>query len=184
MGGVSPETCWASYKYEIKFWYTVASCWISYVNYTLMHGSTNIKSSNFLDRYLKYYYFLFFLTVWGCTCRYCGLKRIYNSNRSIWWINECWALVEWWLTGESQSTRRRSFSTATWSKIPHSDFKRQESKGTNKKEGLLARDWQFLMKLEAISEARLLAILQYRDWIQFLPEKNLPKNSNDPKAKI
>jgi len=29
MGGVSPETCWASYKYGIiKFWYTVASCWI------------------------------------------------------------------------------------------------------------------------------------------------------------
>ena len=29
MGGVSPETCWVSYKYEIKFWYTDASCWIS-----------------------------------------------------------------------------------------------------------------------------------------------------------
>jgi len=29
MGGVSPETCWASYKYRIiKFWYIVASCWI------------------------------------------------------------------------------------------------------------------------------------------------------------
>jgi len=33
MGGVSPETCWASYKYEIKFWYTVTSCWIFYMNY-------------------------------------------------------------------------------------------------------------------------------------------------------
>jgi len=29
MGGVSPETCWASYKYGItKFWHIVASCWI------------------------------------------------------------------------------------------------------------------------------------------------------------
>jgi hypothetical protein len=29
MGGVSPETCWASYKYGIiKFWYIVATCWI------------------------------------------------------------------------------------------------------------------------------------------------------------
>ena len=29
MGGVSPETCWASYIYGIiKFWYIVASCWI------------------------------------------------------------------------------------------------------------------------------------------------------------
>jgi len=28
MGGVSPETCWASYKYGIiKFWYIVASFW-------------------------------------------------------------------------------------------------------------------------------------------------------------
>jgi hypothetical protein len=31
MGGVSPETCWAPYKYEIKFWYTAASCWIFFV---------------------------------------------------------------------------------------------------------------------------------------------------------
>jgi len=29
MGGVSPDTCWALYKYGIiKFWYIVASCWI------------------------------------------------------------------------------------------------------------------------------------------------------------
>jgi hypothetical protein len=29
MRSVSPETCWASYKYGIiKFWYIVASCWI------------------------------------------------------------------------------------------------------------------------------------------------------------
>jgi hypothetical protein len=29
MGGVSPETRWASYKYGIiKFWYIVASCYI------------------------------------------------------------------------------------------------------------------------------------------------------------
>jgi len=29
MNGVSPETCWASYKYGIvKFWYSVVYCWI------------------------------------------------------------------------------------------------------------------------------------------------------------
>ena len=43
MGGVSPETYWASYKYEIKFWYTVACYWIFFVNYTVMHGFTSIK---------------------------------------------------------------------------------------------------------------------------------------------
>jgi len=28
MGGVSPKTCWASFKYGIKFWYNVAPCWV------------------------------------------------------------------------------------------------------------------------------------------------------------
>ena len=29
MGGLSPETCWASYKYGIiKYWYNVAFCWL------------------------------------------------------------------------------------------------------------------------------------------------------------
>jgi len=40
MGGVSPETCWASYKYEIKFWYTVASFWIFLCNVTVKYRHT------------------------------------------------------------------------------------------------------------------------------------------------
>ena len=41
MGGMSPEICWASYKYGIiQFWYIVASCWIFFMNFTMMHGST------------------------------------------------------------------------------------------------------------------------------------------------
>ena len=40
MGGVSPETCWASYKYgTIKFWYIVASCWIFF--YELYYDAWN-----------------------------------------------------------------------------------------------------------------------------------------------
>jgi len=36
MGGVSPETCRALYKYGIiKFWYIAASCWIFFMNYKL-----------------------------------------------------------------------------------------------------------------------------------------------------
>jgi hypothetical protein len=54
MGGVSPETCWASYKHEIKkFWYTVASCWIFYMNYTMMHGSTYIRFTETVLKMLK-----------------------------------------------------------------------------------------------------------------------------------
>jgi len=51
MGGVSPETCRASYKNEIKFWFIVASCWIFFVNYTMMHGSTNIKFTGVLKQH-------------------------------------------------------------------------------------------------------------------------------------
>ena len=44
MGGVSPETCRASYKYGIiNFSYIVESCWFFFVNCTMMHGSTDIK---------------------------------------------------------------------------------------------------------------------------------------------
>ena len=44
MGGMSPETCWASYKYGIiKFWYVVTSCCIFFMNCTIMYGSTNVK---------------------------------------------------------------------------------------------------------------------------------------------
>jgi hypothetical protein len=45
MGGMSPETCWASYKYGIiKCWYIFASCCIFFMNCTIMHRSTNIKA--------------------------------------------------------------------------------------------------------------------------------------------
>ena len=38
MGGVSPETCWASYKCGIiKFWYIVASCWIFLYEFYAIH---------------------------------------------------------------------------------------------------------------------------------------------------
>ena len=59
MGGVSPETRWASYKYEIKFWYTVASCWIFFVSYTMMHGSTNIKFTIRMKIMKAYFYLVY-----------------------------------------------------------------------------------------------------------------------------
>jgi hypothetical protein len=91
MGGVSPETCWASYKYEIKPWYTVASCWIFYVNYTVMHGSTNIKLNvhifNIRSVWLyaidcTTYIFILFTTVYYCRMKIksSGLLRWINVN--------------------------------------------------------------------------------------------------------
>jgi hypothetical protein len=44
MGGVSPETCWASYKYGIINFDTLLHLvGIFCMNFTMMHGSTNIK---------------------------------------------------------------------------------------------------------------------------------------------
>jgi hypothetical protein len=44
MGGVSPETCWASYKGGIINFDTLLHL-VGYfcMNYTMMHGSTNMK---------------------------------------------------------------------------------------------------------------------------------------------
>jgi len=44
MGGVSPETCWASYKYGIKNFDTLLYLvGFFFMNCTLMHGSTYIR---------------------------------------------------------------------------------------------------------------------------------------------
>jgi len=48
MGGVSPETCWASFKYEIiKFWYIVASCLNFF--YELYYPRISSKSRHFTE---------------------------------------------------------------------------------------------------------------------------------------
>ena len=58
MGGVSPETCWASYKYGIiKFWYIVASCWIFL--YELYYDVRIHERQDIL------YVFLFYFTLRG-----------------------------------------------------------------------------------------------------------------------
>ena len=44
MGGVSPETCWTSYKqWIINFDTVLYLVGYFYMNYTMMHGSTNVK---------------------------------------------------------------------------------------------------------------------------------------------
>jgi hypothetical protein len=76
IGGVSPEMCWASHKYEIKFWYTVATCWIFFVNYTMMHGSTNFMSPSSFHLLLRFLYLL------GFTClSYKAFKEWYSKLR-------------------------------------------------------------------------------------------------------
>ena len=59
MGGVSSETYWASHKVWNKNFDTVASCWIFFVNYTMMHGSMNIKHN----------------ALYFCTISRCGFGR-------------------------------------------------------------------------------------------------------------
>jgi len=52
MGDVSPETCWASYKYGIvKFDTLLHLVGFFFMNFTMMHGSTNVKYEPVLDIY-------------------------------------------------------------------------------------------------------------------------------------
>jgi hypothetical protein len=67
MGGVSPETCWASYKYwMIKFQYIVASCWIFlhefriYDSYSVSPGMKS-RPIDQLQSYWDFYAFSPFL---------------------------------------------------------------------------------------------------------------------------
>ena len=44
MSGVPLETCWTfNERWNNKFCYKVASCWLFLLNHTTMHGSMNIK---------------------------------------------------------------------------------------------------------------------------------------------
>ena len=47
MSGIPLETCWAfNERWNNKFCYKVASCWLFLLNHTTMHGSMNIKFRN------------------------------------------------------------------------------------------------------------------------------------------
>jgi len=47
MSGMPLETCWAfKERWNNKFYYKVASCWLCLLSHTTMHGSMNIKSSS------------------------------------------------------------------------------------------------------------------------------------------
>ena len=54
MGGVSPKTCWASYKYGIKFWYTIVSCWIFLCELYVKFGIVSILALCGRDRTVNY----------------------------------------------------------------------------------------------------------------------------------
>jgi len=48
MSGMLLETCWAfNERWNNKFYYKVASCWLFLLSHTAMHGSMNIK---FIDK--------------------------------------------------------------------------------------------------------------------------------------
>jgi hypothetical protein len=47
MSGVPLETCWAfNERWNNKFYYKVASCWLFLLSHTTMHGSMNMKYSH------------------------------------------------------------------------------------------------------------------------------------------
>ena len=47
MSGVPLETCWAfNERWNNKFCYKVASCWLFLLNHTMKHGYMNIKRNS------------------------------------------------------------------------------------------------------------------------------------------
>jgi hypothetical protein len=55
-GGVSPETCWASYKYGIiKFWYIVSSFWIFLFSQSIVY-QRDIYAKAFFCIYIWWLY--------------------------------------------------------------------------------------------------------------------------------
>ena len=51
MSGMPLETCWAfNERWNNKFHYKVASCWLFLLSHTTMHGSMNIKPITFLKQ--------------------------------------------------------------------------------------------------------------------------------------
>jgi hypothetical protein len=61
MSGMLLKTCWAfNERWNNKFYYKVASCWLFLLSHTAMHGSMNIKlielfSSSWILIYHKHY---------------------------------------------------------------------------------------------------------------------------------
>jgi hypothetical protein len=54
MSGVSLKTCWAfNERWNNKFYYKVASCWLFFLSHTTMHGSMNIKINTMGMSHLK-----------------------------------------------------------------------------------------------------------------------------------
>jgi len=48
MSGMPLETCWAfNERWNNKFYYKVASCWLFLLRHTTMHGSMNIKCAKY-----------------------------------------------------------------------------------------------------------------------------------------
>ena len=56
MRGVPLETCWAfNERWNNKFCYKVASCWLFLLNHTMMHGTMNIKKNIYIYIYIYIY---------------------------------------------------------------------------------------------------------------------------------
>ena len=62
MSGIPLETCWAFIeRWNNKFCYKVASCWLFLLNHTRMHGSMNVKNIKFIHTFFLLHSLSFFL---------------------------------------------------------------------------------------------------------------------------
>ena len=111
MGGVSPETRWASYKYgTIKFWYIIASCWIFLYEFYNDARTRNVKFTYFVPSFLSSSFNLFLsLTPYNViiSMNYNGILGIISILMNFWaveWL--CYEFVT--LMGNVQSVPKKS----------------------------------------------------------------------------
>jgi len=91
MSGMLLETCWAlNERWNNKFYYKLASCWLFLLSHTTMHGSMNIKLLSFLFFILspiftshsyitpllsfflpRHYSFFIYISYYGCNSNSC-----------------------------------------------------------------------------------------------------------------
>jgi hypothetical protein len=78
MGGVSPETCWASYKYGIiKCWYIVASCWI-FLYELYCDARTHERQVYQTVSYLHVFWYKSLINLLSSTCQFHALLFFFS----------------------------------------------------------------------------------------------------------
>jgi hypothetical protein len=97
MSDMPLETCWAfNERWNNKFYYKVASCWLFLLNHTAIHGCMNIKFKNEIFLHLKWSVMKKEIsTKLIGAIKYPYLSYVYSTMIVIWLAETCGCLYLW-----------------------------------------------------------------------------------------